>query len=240
MPNNVMYDACIRFFVNPPVNDKDSIYTEAVNRAYGDMSRHTLHYTNSNYIGDSSSANKARNSIKDTIKNYLMEIETQVFAVKNQKEYDDLHYEMCKRVARAFTSAKSEENKPIELTSIRAYHNPTERKDTFSMGQAQKMVNMAWKYVYLFYQYFNAQTKDYKTEIKSFNKVIKYLHAPVDGYVIEASKSRKHKLKCVPPKYAWSQLFYFEYRSFQKSLRAKLEERNQYPFIWELKNYPFK
>ena len=237
MPRIEMNEASIRFFVNPPLNNKDAIYTEAVKRAYSDMSRHTLYYANDKYKGQSKKATEARDAIKESIKNDLKEMEDQLFSVDSQPDFDKLHLEMCKSVERAFTSADSDRIIPINATPDKA--NDSQRKETFSMGQAQKVVNMVWKYVYLFYQYFNAKTNsDYAEKIKSFEKIVKFLHAPVDSYVISAATK---DLGCEAPKYPWSQLYYDEYLDFQKSLRNNLNNYGKpCPFIWELENYPFR
>lgn len=237
MPKIEMNEASIRFFVNPPLNNKDAIFTEAVKRAYSDMSRHTLYYANDKYKGQSKKAIEARDTIKTSIKDDLQGMEGRLFSIKSQTGFNKLHLEMCECVMSAFTSADSDGMIPIEATPKNA--EESKRKVTFSLGQAQKVVNMVWKYVYLFYQYFNAKTNsDYSKEIKSFEKIIEYLHAPVDSYVISAATNY---LGCEAPKYPWSQLFYNEYNDYQESLRTILQNNGKpCPFIWELENYPFK
>lgn len=83
---------------------------------------------------------------------------------------------------------------------------------------------------------------DYVNEIASFERIISYLHAPVDSFVISAATNpnSSYYLECNAPQYPWSQLYYSEYRDFQKAIREKLDENNQNPFIWELENYPFR
>lgn len=239
--NIKMDEASARFFVNPPAKNKDSIYAEAVKRAYGDMSRHTLHYSSPRYKGQTRIANEARKALQDAIATNLMAMEDSIFMVASQEAYDAIHLEMCNVVSEVFTSADSTGEIPIVATSQDA--EASERKNTFSMGQAQKLVNMVWKYVYLFYQYFNAKTgSDYENELASFNRIIRFLHAPVDNFVIIAAtdSNSNYYLECDAPKYPWSQLYYCEYQDFQNAIRAKLNENNQNPFTWELENYPFK
>ena len=236
-----MERASIRFFVNPPANNKEAIYAEAVKRAYTDMSRHTLHYSNKKYKGQTKKATKAIEDLKDDISRKLLAYETELFDVTTQTGFDKLHKSMCKSVSKSFTSADSEGIIPIMATPKKA--TPKKRRNTFSMGQSQKIVNMVWKYVYLFYQYFNAENdSNYAFELERFKTTIVFLHAPIDSYVVSAAtkKGSDYYLKCKAPKYSWSQLFYKEYFGFQKQIREELAKSNQHPFIWELENYPFK
>lgn len=236
-----MEQASIRFFVNPPENNKDAIYSEAVRRAYSDMSRHTLHYKSEKYQGQSKEAIQARSTLKSKISERLAWYETKVFAVRSQKEYDKLHQSMCKDVSDIFTSPDDNGIIPIDATPKEA--NSTKRKSTFSMGQSQKIVNMVWKYVYMFYQYYNAENyTNYANELEQFKGIIGYLHAPIDGYVVSAVTNRTsaYYLNCEAPEFPWSQQSYKEYSDFQNRIREGLEKSNQHPFSWELENYPFK
>ncbi len=236
-----MEHASIRFFVNPPENNKDAIYAEAVRRAYSDMSRHTLHYKSKKYQGQTQEAIQARVALKGKIEKTLAGYEAQIFAVKSQKEYDDLHKSMCEKVSDIFTSPDDNGIIPIDATPDRA--DSEKRKSTFSMGQSQKIVNMVWKYVYLFYQYFNAENySNYANEVEQFKDIIDFLHAPIDGYVVSAvtNLTSAYYLNCEAPEFPWSQQSYDEYTSFQNRIREELNKSNLHPFSWELENYPFK
>ena len=236
-----MEKACIRFFVNPPENNKGAIYAESVKRAYSDMSRHTLHYQSEEYQGQTKEATQARDNLKNKISEKLMEYEKEVFVVSSQDRYDGLHRSMCEIVSDIFTSPDDNNITPIEATPDDA--DSSMRKCTFSMGQSQKVVNMVWKYVYLFYQYFNAENNvNYASEVKQFKDVIDFLHAPIDSYVVSATtkSTSNYYLECKAPEFPWSQLSYDEYLGFQNDLRKQLKKTNQHPFLWELENYPFR
>lgn len=232
--------ASIRFFVNPPQNSKEAIFTEAVRRAYSDMSRHTLHYNSPKYIGQSKSAILAREKLREDIAYKFIEEEQNVYSIDLQEKYDKWHKEMCEYVYSVFTTEDDEHIIPVKPTP--KHVGSIERKECFSMGQSQKLVNMVWKYVYLFYQYFDAVIENsYTKELTNYSNIIEFLHAPIDSYVTKAvtDSDSKYNLGCKKPDYPWSQLNYGEYKTFQDDIREKLESKKEYPFIWELENFPF-
>lgn len=216
----------VKFFVNPPANGfKYEIYQEAARRAYGDMSRHTLHFTNPRYCGETKEAIVLREELKRRLGCLLLGKER--YILDHPKDYNDNHKDLCNSVSKIFTVACNEQ----ESLCI---------AESFSMGQAQKFVNMVWKYVYLFYQYFYATEKSFDEELKLFNIIIPYLHTPVDSKVIEAATKKAYlKERINGPFPSWSKMTYEEYMEFQQKLRDNLPE-GTCPFLWELKNWPFQ
>lgn len=241
--DKILIDAdSVRFFVNPPRNDKCAIYLEAVKRAYGDMSRRTLHFGSEKYKGQSKKAEESRQVLRDKIVDLLLKEESKLFAFRSSRSFNIWHKKMCKKVSDIFTTCDESGVVPINATP-EGETDPSVRNSTFSMGQAQKVVNMVWKYVFVFYQYFNALNEtDYVSELDSFKRIIPLLHAPIDSKVIEAATSvgRDYSLKCTKPKWPWSQLNYCEYKKFQNDIRNKLKKKGQCPFLWELENFPFE
>ena len=228
-----------------------AVYKEAVKRAYGDMSRHTLIYTAPEYQGNTKWANENKENLKAEIAKYLKNEEKRVLGVQSECAYDRIHEELCKMVSDIFTSEKTDvkdkdgndvKRIPLEATP-QPCDNPETKKKTFSMGQAQKVVNMVWKYVYLFYEYYHAaDNRLFDAELKQFDKVIPFLHAPVDGFVIEAATKKNPKYldkRIDKPASPWSQLNYEEYMKFQRALREELKKQDEFPFLWELENWPF-
>jgi len=231
MPPITLDDSIVRFFVNPPLSNlKPSIYEEAANRAYGDMSRHTLHYSSPAYIGQGKTAVANKNALKSWIANEFRNAEPIVLASPNAAAFDKWHVCMCNRITTKFTTPDPKGNIPV---------NPGD----FSDGQSQKVVNMMWKYVYLFYEYFNALSPSgmYNAQISRFKGIFSLLHAPVDSYVIDAATNPQNKyyLGCKKPVTSWSKMNYSDYYSFQTDMRSKLSGCST-PFLWELENFPFK
>ena len=244
----------VKFFVSLPdctqeAECRKAVYQEAVKRAYGDMSRHTLRYDADEFQGNSKSANDNKEKLKTEIAKYLSNEENNVLGAQSKSEYDSIHNRLCKKVSDIFTGEEvivtgkdGKGIRPLEATPQNC-KDPEKRKKTFSMGQAQKVVNMVWKYVYLFYQYYHAtDNKLFDSELMQFNNVIPFLHAPVDGFVIEAATKKKPtylEKKIKKPNWPWSQLNYEEYMDFQNDLLTELEKDDECPFLWELKNWPF-
>lgn len=238
--NNISMNAmCIKFFVNPPANNKDAIYAEALERAYGDMSRHTLHFNEAfSKLEDKKEKEKEITRIKVEIAELLKNEEDSLFECNDQDEYNNWHKNRLYEIVGIFIKeGYIEKTYPEDTTDKNLRH------DTFSIGQAQKILNMVIKYVYMFYQYFNAVDNSYEKELQNFSHTTDLLHTPVDSYVIDAAckkKNNKYCLGCKKPDYAWSQLSYEEYNIFQKDIRDKLKAKGDVPFLWELNNYPFK
>ena len=193
-----------KFVVNPPAkSDKEYIYGEAVRRAYGDMSRRTLHFEDPHYCGDKKDSVRRREDLKEDwkgrIKGLFLRKENDVLT--HVQDYDEKHRILCNEVSGIFTSEDVDGFIPIKETPADC-NNKEERKKTFSMGQAQKVVNMVWKYVYLFYQYYFATEGKYEEELKCFQRIIPFLHAPVDSLVIKGAARENVN----EPAWPWRQL----------------------------------
>lgn len=107
----------------------------------------------------------------------------------------------------------------------------------FTYGQAQKWLNMTFKYVIL---------------IEEDSILKSYLHIPVDSYIMQAVGSDNPKLKhclkleCIPQKNGtvgkyseisskpWSKWDYEEYIAFQNCIRKAISESSySFPIEWE-------
>lgn len=106
------------------------------------------------------------------------------------------------------------------------------------MGQAQKLVNMMLKYLYAYYKC---------EEIDDLKEVVKFFHAPIDRYVLNASLGTETFTDNKKNKIPWSQIIsYKEYLDVQKEIRAKIDAnplyqayKNKTAFEWELAEWPF-
>lgn len=117
----------------------------------------------------------------------------------NQSEFDKLHKAACISIRKVYLSQKA----------------------SFYIGQAQKWINMSFKYVYLL------QLSDLLDESEPSVAILKqnymYFHLPIDNIVLQ-----NQTVKCRYSKYigvtAWSRIDdYSKYIAFQKSLQDAID-----------------
>lgn len=90
---------------------------------------------------------------------------------------------------------------------------------TMYYGQAQKWINMTAKYVYLI-------------GLNDFDDIFRFLHVPIDNYVLDLGFSFFDIGK---PNKAWSQWTESEYYHYQRLLRSSIED--DCPLRWEFRNW---
>lgn len=113
----------------------------------------------------------ARKCIKDTI-NKMIDSN-----IDNQNQFDKIHQELCETLIKQFED------------------------QNFTIGQAQKWINMTFKYLHLL---------DYEP----VEKVYGYCHIPIDSYILNITNYQMSK--------AWSKLNnYDEYMEYQIWFRNK-------------------
>lgn len=126
----------------------------------------------------------------------------------------------------AFSSLTAEKIKSQE--DYDAWHRETAREIIdlyedfgveFYYGQAQKWINMTAKYLYLLGE-------------RDFDGVFKYLHVPVDNYVLEIGFEQFGFAKHTK---AWSQWSEEEYFRYQNKLRANIKD--VCPLRWEFRSW---
>lgn len=111
--------------------------------------------------------------------------------ITSQEQFDQLHQEACKSLITQFEN------------------------QTFTIGQAQKWINMTFKYLHLL-------------EYEDVEKVYEYCHIPIDSYMLEITGYQLSK--------TWSTLNdYKEYIQYQKWFRNKY--KNEIPldiefYLW--------
>lgn len=95
----------------------------------------------------------------------------------------------------------------------------------FHIGQAQKWINMALKYVYVFGESY----------LPGFSKVFSYCHVPIDNIILGKEEFRDRNLfKC-----AWSRISeYGDYLAFQLSVRQRFPDSSPLAvefWVWQRK-----
>lgn len=111
-----------------------------------------------------------------------------------QSMYDTWHHSVCDEIVKYYTS----------------------NKIVFTIGQAQKWLNMIMKYLYI---------RGYD----DINTVLPLLHVPLDQYIIQ---SADRELSIKRPCLAWSKLDNYDiYLDYQKAIR---ESVNEAPLLWEI------
>lgn len=121
----------------------------------------------------------------------------------NSVPFDEWHKKACENMIESF-SLKGDIDKSFIV-----------------YGQAQKLVNMTLKYVYVLDDNNNYGVKN----------IFNHLHVPVDRYILDLAKK---DLGINKPDGAWSTWDYNTYKEYQKEIRRKI---NIPPMRWEMRNW---
>jgi hypothetical protein len=135
---------------------------------------------------------------REKVDNYLYRSINSLLEQKgvNQEEFDEWHKKACEQI--------------IEFTN---------REDLeLSVGQAQKWLNMVFKYYYI------SQIDD------RISKILPFLHVPLDNYIKnELKKIDINSFNCL-----WSKINDYDvYLDIQKDIRIKLS-KEVLPIKWEM------
>lgn len=139
-----------------------------------------------------------RTEVDNLLKNYISAI------IKhhnmNQAEFDLWHRNTCNLMTACY--------KPYEIE--------------FSIGQAQKWLNMTIKYLYI-------------RGGADISSIFNYCHVPLDNYVFDMAK---HILKISRPENRWSRITnYNEYMLYQNKLRSAILVTGKIPLEWEFEHW---
>lgn len=174
-------------------------FETASKKAYSDMARHTLRID---------ADDKTKTALKKEVTKYLQkQVRTLDASNINQNTFDEWHDNIC-----------------MEIMKI--YHD---RSYPFYYGQAQKWLNMLFKYLYVY------NVKGY--EFLFSDQLIKTLHMPIDTKVI---KELHNKYNIKWPNSGWSKWDQDTYQSYQTNVREQLAqdttltEDAKLAFYWEL------
>lgn len=221
-------------------NDKEqrkaAIFNRAFELAYRDMATHTVVYTQfalDNYVQNSNKrCNENRKAIKQAIRDFVQDeiFGKDLSALKKEiqaNQFDKWHKSACNTFVEI--NCKIEGLNGLEntvLISKLLCNKADKSKNVFTYGQAQKLINMMVKYLYIFYR---CEGFDELDMIKDF------AHAPIDSYVLKAAGIEANG------DIAWSKIdnykTYKEYRDDIKQKAVKKGYKND--FQWELAEWPF-
>lgn len=196
---NIFDKDCYDFLVTSLFGYYEDPFIAASRLAYRDFCR-TLHPGKDEFKSDKYPKDVLANNrniidamLKDRIKKLLIQ------NTLSQEEYDIWHHHLC-------------------IDIVKCYHSSTIAG--FSVGQAQKWVNMTMKYLYI----------QNNTDIC---KITDCLHIPLDNYIIKIVKT---DFGINPPDIAWSKINkYSEYLEYEIRIRNKLKDFGIVPIKWEMK-----
>lgn len=157
--------------------------------------------------------------IKNICENILSTIETKEGEISfKNSDFDDWHKAKCEEIINFMNNSIDKSNTKIL------------KEENFTIGQAQKWVNMTLKYLWLL----NALPTGVKPE---------YLHVPIDSYIIEIAYDNKNKFENAlglleeKPKKSWSKLSEYEtYFKIQEAIRKAIKTNTTnetIPIKWE-------
>lgn len=232
---------------------QEAIFDRAFEMAYKDMSTHTVMYTGKTdpnspykkYISDNSErCTKNKKKIRAAVKNYLLDEKAEIFGndlsrlkgILCQKEFDKWHENACKTFVKIDCEVSELELNSGKKQAIWGKENLAdffEKKGTdgciFTIGQAQKLINMMVKYLYSYYQCEGLDTLEH---------LKKYAHVPIDSFVLIAV-FQQEKYKGVP----WSKIKTYEeeYLSCKNAIEQYAKIKGYVNgFQWELAEWPFQ
>lgn len=220
------------------------MFDRAFSLAYKDMSTHTVAYLNNSFqeefVKDNSTrCTRNKKRIRDTLNGHLQE---KVFGkslsrlkeITSSEQFDNWHRAACESVM-AFegkvTGLEKKQEEDQNLGHSVSFGNffvkKGERNRVFSCGQAQKLINMMVKYLYVYYQC------EGRTDLE---KLSTYAHPPIDRFLLKGAFGAD----CYNGT-PWSQIrTYSEYYHCKQQI-DQIAQQNHYAngFLWELAKWPF-
>ena len=159
------------------------------------------------------------NLIKNICENILSTIEAKEGEISfKNSDFDDWHKAKCEEIINFMNNSIDKSNTKIL------------KEENFTIGQAQKWVNMTLKYLWLL----NALPTGVKPE---------YVHVPIDSYIIEIAYDNKNKFENAlglleeKPEKSWSKLSEYEtYFKIQEAIRKAIKTNTTnetIPIKWE-------
>lgn len=171
-----------------------------------------------------------REDFRDEVNGIVADALNELLSETEQGGFDEAHNGICEKIIKV------------------AKKGSVIKGEEFYYGQAQKWLNMTLKYMYLL-----------ELWEEEFERVIPWMHVPVDSYILKAAASSESKLMCwlkltkaVPEivkdesgqtRYssygwkskAWSRWNREEYCHFQSELRKAISKKGTWdcPFFWE-------
>ncbi len=212
--------------------DKSTIIDSIVSKAYFDATQQGAFNTLLSDEGLKKSADAAKKSVRDSIVEKLSVFK----AHKDIKSYDDWHESICTDV-------------------LKKYKDINDGQERFTYGNAQKILNMTMKYLYMLANIYGdeCQNQELRELFSEIKKAEAYLHVPIDSYIIDAiwddtaielpirkeSTAKRDKFYARPSEYVegWSTWNDTTYLDVQNGLREHLGSEADSPIVWEEKQW---
>lgn len=227
---------------------KEKIFNRAFEMAYKDMSTHTVAYKKDTEVysqfidGQTIRVESNKKKIRETIKRYIKgwfinngtgsyDL-TELQKINSPGAFNKWHEKLCDKIVTINCEveqlqAKDETVRRINISDILCHTDKNIQSGVFTYGQAQKLVNMMLKYLYIYYKCEGWNDLD---------DLVTYFHVPIDSYVLKEAL-QDEKYNDIP----WSKInCYEEYICCQEEIQTFVQKRN-YPnaFMWELTEWPF-
>lgn len=225
---------------------KKKIFNRAFKMAYKDMATHTVAYHKEGeeyekYIeGDNKRAINNREKVKDAIKNHIKGCFaegqgyslTNLLAIDSKDDFNKWHKKLCKKIVDINCDvedleAKDQSKNTVNISNLLCHVDKDITNTVFTYGQAQKLVNMMLKYLYIYYQC---------EGWNDLENLISYFHVPIDRYVLlKVSGQDNFKGK------TWSKINDYdeEYMPCQTQIKEFVKKKYSTAFEWELAEWPF-
>ena len=193
------------------------------------------------YFPDNSTrSNNNKINVKECIKKYTID---KIFGGSDlseltkylkDKKFDEWHKCACSRLAEIQNAGltceltdtgKGKVEMDLDISNVLIQNHSG--KEVFSYGQAQKLINMMIKYLYIYYQC---------EGLSALDQLKEYAHAPIDRFVLKGAFGTEY-YNGVP----WSRIgTYEEYMACKREIDDKAQE-DGYPngFQWEMAEWPF-
>lgn len=209
-------------------DSRDKILEQIISKAYGDA---TMFKAFNMQIdkGWKDQAISVKRDAMDLIKRSLDCFEK--LDILSESVFDEWHNSVCGELKEIYKNFKRE---GIE---------------SFSYGNAQKLVNMTMKYLYVISKVFQGKCVEIKELLVAVEKARCFLHVPIDNKIIDAIwretninlpiKENVHpnrrKNYIIPSEYVvgWSKWIDTQYLEIQKELRNFILESDGIPIEWE-------
>ncbi len=218
------------------------IFDEAFSKAYRDMASHTVAYVSpafkAEYIdGSQERCENNKTAIKAAIKAYITDDFRNLAAVTQEIGFEVWHATLCDKIIHIGGNCpveledRKEQKQVIPIEKILCHQ--ILKTELFTYGQAQKLVNMMLKYLYIYCSCEGWTCLD---------GLVDSFHTPIDRYVLRASLGT-WDYRGTP----WSQIKdKREYLQCQRDIKAAIDAKEKYKryaaqtaFQWELAEWPF-
>lgn len=176
----------------------------------------------------------AKEKCIDIIKCFLEELKESLLC--NQDDYNGWHKRLCEKIAAMYDKYyfdKLTEMSEKDETIYDFFSREDKEEKYFTIGNAQKWVNMTMKNLYVLSEYFELD----------FNEDIwKYIHIPIDNKVLKKVREKgityinrnsdNYYIKIDNNDYSWSNIRYYKhYFKLHEDIKKLIKDKS--PIEWE-------